>query len=154
MSIELNTLCRGLVGHFSFMSTTSSHTVYSEYMLYEPVLRILYAKGFQAHCEFTVIKTKKGYNKRIDFRVKNDKKQFGIEIKWAKAAKINVDNDIQKLKAYSNTYNSPGYLIVFGQYKYISNLKFSNDPRFESKGKLVNWDSGKTNYAACWYRFA
>lgn len=153
MSNLLNTICRGLVGHFSFMATTSGHTVYSEYALYEPILRILQAKGFHAHCEFTVVPSSKGDNKRIDFRVKNGQKQFGIEIKWARAKTININNDIKKLEQYSKLYDSLGYEVVFGQYKFLKNLKFSGNPKTISKGKLVHWDSGKTNYAACWYRF-
>lgn len=60
MTQILNTICRGLVGHYSYMATTSSNTVFSEYLLYEPILRILQAKGYDVHCEYPVEKTGSG----------------------------------------------------------------------------------------------
>ena len=154
MKLMLNTICRGLVGHYSYMATTSSHTVYSEYLLYEPILRILQAKGYRAHCEYAVTeKHGSGDKQRIDFRVQKEADDsFGLEVKWAKKKTIDVGLDIEKLKIYNRELGTPGYIIVFGHHTYISRLKFSKDQSFIKSGKLVHWDSGKTNYAACWYQ--
>ncbi len=152
MSQIFNILCRGLVGHYSYMATTSSNTVYSEYLLYEPMLRIFQAKGYHTHCEFTIENSGKGDNKRIDFRVKKDLIEFAIEVKWARSKTINVDNDIDKLIMYNNKYKSNGYILVFGYFSDIQNLKFSNNKKYISSGKIVHWDSGKTNYAARWFK--
>ena len=152
MSQIFNILCRGLVGHYSYMATTSSNTIYSEYLLYEPMLRIFQAKGYQAHCEFAIENSGKGDNKRIDFRVKKDSNEFAVEVKWAKSKTINVDKDIDKLKIYNQKYKFHGYILVFGYFKHIDNLKFSNGKKFISAGKTIHWNSGKTNYAARWFK--
>ena len=136
------------------MATTNSNTIYSEYLLYEPIYRILQSKGYDAHCEYAVERTnKKGDNKKIDFRVKKDSiDAFGLEVKWAKNKTINVEKDIKKLMMYNDKHDANGYLLVFGHYKFISVLKFSKGLSYKSSGKVVNWNSGKTNYAACWYK--
>lgn len=47
----MNGLCRGLVGYVSYLATCSASEVYSEYLLYEPILRIAQSKGFSVQCE-------------------------------------------------------------------------------------------------------
>jgi len=53
---------------------------------------------------------------------------------------------------YNEKYKSHGYILVFGYFSDIQNLKFSNQKKFISSGKTVHWDSGKTNYAARWFK--
>ena len=42
---------RGLVGYISYLAACEMNTALSEYSLYEPVLRILTARGYNAACE-------------------------------------------------------------------------------------------------------
>ena len=63
MPILLNTVCRGLVAQVSFFATTKSSTVYSEYILYEPILEILQSQGFNVQCEFLIANGAKGDGK-------------------------------------------------------------------------------------------
>ena len=152
MSQIFNVLCRGLVGYYSYMATTNSNTIYSEYLLYEPLLRIFQAKGYKVHCEFAIKKSGVGDNKRIDFYVKKDLKEFAIEIKWAKRKTININNDINKLKECNKLYGANGYILVFGYFNILNKLKFSHNNKYINYGKIVYWDSGRTNYAARWFR--
>src|SRR5881227_3605361 len=66
---------RGFVGFVSYLTACEMKTVYSEYVLYEPILRILMASGYSVSCEFPFPlvlqpKKKKGDHKRIDFVAK------------------------------------------------------------------------------------
>lgn len=86
MSSILNPICRGLVGHISYLAACSASEVYSEYLLYEPIMRIAQSKGYRVQCEYPVYKGQHGDSKRIDFDLlhKDRKERLGIEVKWVK----------------------------------------------------------------------
>lgn len=54
MSSVLEPICRGLVGYVSYLAACRNSTIYSEYLLYEPLLRIAQAQGYTAACEVAV----------------------------------------------------------------------------------------------------
>jgi hypothetical protein len=71
MSPVLEPICRGLVGYVSYLGACRNSTIYSEYLLYEPFLRIAHAQGYRTDCEVPVAASTsgKGDKKRIDFVV-------------------------------------------------------------------------------------
>ena len=42
---------RGLSGYISYLATCEMNQAFSEYILYEPTLRILTARGYAVRCE-------------------------------------------------------------------------------------------------------
>jgi len=59
--------------------------VYSEYLLYEPLLRIAQSNGYDVSCEVAVSSGTKGDKKRIDFDLAKGKERLGVEVKWVKS---------------------------------------------------------------------
>ena len=159
----LNPICRGMVGYVSYLASCSCSQVYSEYLLYEPILRIAQSKGYSVNCEYPINingtkNGKVGDHKRIDFDLFRKKgrcqERIGIEVKWAKSKSIDLDNDINKLETYAKkNKKSSGYVVVFGKTANIDNLKITNNQKPLSKGTSVTWKAGKTSYSAKWYRF-
>lgn len=165
----LNPICRGIVGYISYLAACSGHTVYSEYILYEPIMRIAQSKSFKVQCEYPLPKpkndnkennSKRGDNKRIDFYLskkdeeKNENIGLGIEVKWIdkKLKPKNLKNDIEKLKSFSEQKHAHGYLVLFGLDKHFEENKLKEISKLsKSSGKKINFD-GKTNYAACWFK--
>ena len=66
---------RGLAGYVSYLAACEMNQAFSEYVLYEPILRILTARGYNVECEVPcagLLKNDgKGDFKRIDFVAKN-----------------------------------------------------------------------------------
>lgn len=151
MSSILNPICRGIVGYVSYMATCSVSEVYSEYLLYEPIMRIAQSKGFSVQCEFPVSQGARGDAKRIDFDLlhKERGERVGIEVKWVKKKTRNFDADVEKLQTHFLQKKAAGYLLIFGPKRFVSE---SRPAKFLSQGKLVEWAAGKTHYAACWFR--
>jgi hypothetical protein len=101
---------RGLAGYVSYLAACQMNSALSEYVLYEPILRILLARGFTAHCEVKcpgIDHAPVGDRKRIDFVAKRKDVRFALEVKWAQQARINVERDHAKLAAYRSHYPSP-----------------------------------------------
>lgn len=147
----LNPICRGIVGYISYLAACSGRPVYSEYLLYEPIMRIAQSKGYKVRCEYPVVKSTGGDYKRIDFDFKHPEKQrIGLELKWVKRLSLNLDKDIQKLHDHHNQTGAVECLLLFGKGEMIKKVKKPKGTK--SVGKLVTWDSGKTCYAARWYR--
>jgi hypothetical protein len=127
-------------------------TVYSEYLLYEPIARIAKSQGYDVRCEVPVINMPKerGDYKRIDFQFTKDNSTIVLEVKWSDKTTCPVTKDIEKLKAFASQNR---FLIVFGRGKTIAGLKAKSNGRMLSpSGKMVGWNSGKTNYAARWFK--
>ena len=43
---------RALAGHVSYLAACETNKTFTEYILYEPVLRILMTRGYSVQCEF------------------------------------------------------------------------------------------------------
>src|SRR6267378_2397236 len=92
---------RGLAGYISYLAACEMNQAFSEYVLYEPILRILTARGYEVECEVACPGLSKndgkGDLKRIDFVAKGHGIKFAVEVKWAKKKKLDVKNDLEKL---------------------------------------------------------
>lgn len=162
----LNVLCRGLVGYVSYLAACRGYPVYSEYALYEPVLRIGHAQGYRVDCEVPIIeksaagerKRTAGDHPRIDFdfyRPGADGNRFGLEVKWTNVRSPKVTKDVDKLKRHAaQRADATGYLLVFGPYGVVNELKADGLESSFRRSKLIGWSAGKTKYGARWFRVA
>lgn len=145
---------RGLAGYVSYLAACEMNEAFSEYVLYEPMLRILTARGFKVQCEFPCPGFKKdepGDHKKIDFVAERNGENFAIETKWAKKKSIDVSGDIEKLKKYSkNVESSEAYLCVFGRKSHIFELKLKTTD-IKERGKAVYAEFGVTKYGCRFY---
>ena len=148
----LNPICRGLIGHVSYLATCGSNEVYSEYLLYEPIARIAQSKGYKVRCEVPVgIKANRGDFQRIDFEFTKLNRSIALEVKWWNTKNSgDVTNDVTKLRA-SNSKDR--FLLIFGTNKIVARRRAKlNGEALSWGGKIVHWDAGKTHYAARWIR--
>ena len=115
---------RGLSGYVSYLAACEMNQAFSEYVLYEPILRILTARGYTVSCEFvcpglTRGEGVRGDQKRIDFDVAGHNIRFAMEVKWARYKQLDVGNDYTKLCSYrkhikgSRSFLSPGKCYTF-----------------------------------------
>ena len=79
---------RGLAGYVSYLAACEMNDAFSEYVLYEPILRILMARGLRVKCEVEcpgVVQPVRGDKKRLDFEANGNGLRIALEVKWAKA---------------------------------------------------------------------
>jgi hypothetical protein len=124
----LDRIMRGLSGYVSYLAACEMNSAFSEYVLYEPILRVLMACGYEAKCEVECPGFKKagsGDSKRIDFVAKNGAAQtLAMEVKWAKKSSVDAQADLEKLTKYkSHNQGALCVLCVFGRYSHISKIK-------------------------------
>ena len=152
----LHCLKRGLSGYVTYLAACQMNEAYSEYVLYEPILRILTALGCEARCEVPCKGLKlvgRGDRKRIDFVATRNNLSFALEVKWVrKGGRQDVTRDYEKLKWFrDNNPNADAYLCVFGRQSHIGALTL-NPPNFLEVGQPVIADVGKTRYGCRIYR--
>jgi len=141
---------RGLAGYVSYLAACEMNEAFSEYVLYEPILRILTAQGYKVESEVKCPNIEQpldgGDYKKIDFEIQGHNLQFAMEVKWAKRRKLDIKGDYEKLAAYRlNSRYRRSFLCVFGVWSAIENLDLSND-NFKSHGELICVDFGRTKY--------
>lgn len=153
MSSILEPICRGLVSYVSYLASCGSSTVYSEYLLYEPLLRIAQSNGYDVSCKVAVSSGTKGDKKRIDFDLAKGKERLGVEVKWVKSKTPNVENDVKKLIVHNQVCFAHGYVPFFGQSQHLAELKPKTMRNPIAKGKLVSWNAGRTKYSARWFKY-
>ena len=140
---------RGLSGYISYLAACEMNEAFSEYVLYEPALRILTARSFHVKCEYPCPgfnKNGPGDYKKIDFVAEGNTENFAIEMKWAKKAKINVSGDVEKLQKFNeHNHTSRAFLCVFGRKSHIENLNLSNSS-LKEQGNAVYAEFGVTKY--------
>jgi len=145
----LNTLKRGLSGYVSYLVTCQMSSACSEYILYEPILRIITALGCSASCEYPCHELRKvnsGDHKRIDIVAKRNSSRFAIEVKWVKRRSIDVESDYAKLHWFVNQEeDAEGFLLLFGTKQILLNIKLTSS-QFREVGKGVYADFGATKY--------
>jgi hypothetical protein len=93
---------RGLAGYISYLAACEMNEAFSEYVLYEPILRILTARGYAVHSEVLcpgIQQPKTGDKKRLDFVACGHGLTCAIEVKWARNKKIMIEGDLEKLSA-------------------------------------------------------
>ena len=79
------------------------NNAFSEYVLYEPVLRILTAQGYEVECKYEcpgIDQPTTGDKKRLDFFAEKDGGTFALKVKWARTPKPNLKGDVLKLRAF------------------------------------------------------
>ena len=101
----LRRIKRGLVGYVSYLASCDANPAFSEYVLYEPILRILLSQHFTVSCEVVcpgiVQPAKAGDKKRLDFVAEIPGLKLALEVKWAKQRRIDVKKDLAKLRSLS-----------------------------------------------------
>ena len=138
---------RGLSGYISYLAASEMNEAFSEYLLYEPILRILMSRKFEVSCEHEcpgIEQPKTGDKKRLDFYVNGDGFEFAIEVKWAKTEHPNIGSDVEKLKAFQK--EKPGsypLLCIFGRKSILEKV---NLDEFHERGDAVYAVMGKTRY--------
>ena len=145
----LSRVKRGLSAYVSYLAACEMNEAFSEYVLYEPILRILTARGYTVRCEVEcpgIAQPAVGDKKRLDFYAQKANSRFAIEVKWAKSSKPNVSSDIQKLRAIlASEPNTRPLLCVFGRKSHIEALKFNLGDNRE-RGKMMYADLGITRF--------
>lgn len=110
---------RGLAGHVSYLAACEANSTFSEYLLYEPILRILMARGYSGVCEFPcpgMPKAARGDHKKVDFEATKSGLRFALEVKWVKAkTPLTIKGDYDKLVAFrAEDPKALCFLCVFG----------------------------------------
>ena len=148
---------RGLAGYVSYLAACDMNDAFSEYVLYEPILRILTARAFTAHCEVVcpgVLQQMLGDRPRLDFEAIKGDTRFALEVKWARATAVNVARDYNKLLGYRQCYPlSEAFLCVFGRKTYLEKLRLRNG-RFHERGKAIYADLRRTKYGCRVYEIS
>ena len=123
---------RALVGHISYLAACEANVAFTEYLLYEPILRVLLIRSYDVQCEVScgdfLPQGAKGDHKRIDFVAKKHGYHFALEVKWPRKRinTLDVKLDHEKLAAFKkkNT-SSQSFLCLFGRYSHINNINLS-----------------------------
>lgn len=122
---------------------------FSEYVLYEPILRILTARAYSVQCEYEcpgLEKNAAGDKKRIDFVATKSNVKFALEVKWVRRRRLSLAGDIAKLCAFRNHFAaSSAFLCVFGRGSHAENLPYL-DGRFVERGEAVFAEFRSTRY--------
>lgn len=150
LSNVLYRLKRGLSGYISYLAACEMNQAFSEYVLYEPMLRILTAQGYTVTCEFPCPGLERlnnrGDSKKIDFDVDGHNSRFAIEVKWARRNRIDVDGDYEKLLSYKTCIeNSRSFLCIFGRKSHIQDIILKRQNLILDKGIFTEF--GKVVYA-------
>jgi Holliday junction resolvase len=140
---------RGLSGYVSYLAACEMNGSFSEYVLYEPILRILTARGYSVQCEAScpgIQQSPTGDHKRLDLIATAVGSKFAMEVKWAKQRTLKVQNDYHKLTAFlEECADGRAFLCVFGRKSHIENLAL-NPNSFQEQGKAVIAGFGKTKF--------
>jgi len=148
---------RGLAGYIRYLAACEMNAAFSEYVLYEPILRILTARGYAVQSEFPcpgIEQPKTGDKKKLDFVACRQGQTCAIEVKWAKEKKIIIDGDLEKLSACLSA--EPGwraFLCVFGRKSVIAGLLLPPN-RLQERGNPVIAEFGKTRFGCRVYEIA
>jgi hypothetical protein len=141
---------RGLTGYVSYLAACEMNGSFSEYVLYEPILRILTARRYLVECEVAcpgLSRRNGGDRKRLDFVARRGNLRFALEVKWARARSLDVSNDQLKMAAFMKR-GSPkdrAFLCVFGRESHIGRLALKPQ-LFEERGDAVVARLGRTRY--------
>lgn len=145
----LSRIKRGLAAYISYLAACEMNSAFSEYVLYEPILRILTARNYSVLCEYEcpgIEQPKTGDKKRLDFYAHKASSEFALEVKWAKSRNPNIKTDVEKLRAFLQVRpSSRAMLCIFGKKSDISALNIVMGMNRE-RGKAMYADFGKTRY--------
>ena len=146
---------RGLCAYVTYQMACQMEQSFSEYSLYEPILRILVAGGYSVECEVALGKKvpRRGDHKRLDFVAKplpqkgdlfcEERGSFALEVKWVKELRPKIKPDLKKLTDYRTQQGGEAFLCVFGQKHFIEGLELG-DANLGEVGRLVCTNFGKS----------
>lgn len=138
---------RGLAGYISYLAACEMNESFSEYVLYEPILRIMTARHYEVKCEYVcpgVNQPLRGDKKKLDFVATLNNFTFALEVKWARRRRPDISADLEKLIGCRNTEDWRAFFCVFGKESIISDIIL--DPQLKEVGKIVIADFKKTKY--------
>ena len=148
---------RGLAGYVSFLAACEMNEAFSEYVLYEPILRILTARGYAVQSEVLcpgIQQPKRGDKKKLDFVASREKLTCAIEVKWARHRRMMIDGDLEKLSACLRAEPSwSAFLCVFGRKSVITGLILPPNGLRE-QGTPVIAEFGNTRFGCRVYEMA
>jgi hypothetical protein len=142
---------RGLAGYVSYLAACEMNQAFSEYVLYEPILRILTARNYKVECEYEcpdVQHALVGDKRRIDFvaQHRQSSTRFAMEVKWARSYRPSILRDVEKLAAFKSHFpTSSSLLCIFGRRSDIEKVQLQPG-RFEERGEGVYADFRNTKY--------
>lgn len=146
---------RGLCGYVSYLAACEMNQAFSEYVLYEPILRILTARGYNVSCEYIcpgVEQPRIGDKKRLDFYAEKPASSFAMEVKWLTSTRLSVGKDTVKLQAFSQAVpHALAFLLVFGRRSHVKHIEFGA-ATYKEWGKPVYADLRKTKYGCRVFR--
>jgi hypothetical protein len=117
---------RALAGYVSYLAACDMNAAFSEYVLYEPMLRVLTAQRFDVETEVALPRParSRGDAKRLDFKACRDGLALVIEVKWVRRNGIRVDADVEKLRSYlGDNHQAVALLCIFGTKSNLSRLR-------------------------------
>ncbi|MCA0199151.1 MAG: hypothetical protein LCH59_13710 [Proteobacteria bacterium] len=146
---------RGLCGYVSYLAACEMNQAFSEYVLYEPILRIITSRGYNVSCEHVcpgIDQPRIGDKKRLDFYAEKPDSTFAMEVKWLTSTQINVAKDTEKLQSFRRAIpDSLAFLLVFGRQTHIKRVDFDADI-YKEWGTPVYADLRKTKYGCRVFR--
>lgn len=145
---------RGLAGYVSYLAACEMNAAFSEYVLYEPTLRILTAQGFVVRSEAECPgypRTGREDVKRLDFVAEGHGSHFAMEVKWARDRRPKVHGDLDKLHKYcKENANARGFLCVFGRKSSLIELSLPQELR--ERGNGIYAEFGVTKFGCRIYQ--
>lgn len=154
----IHRLQRGLCGYVSYLAACEMNEAFSEYVLYEPILRILTASGFEVKCEYEcpgAVQPAKGDKKRLDFYAFS---QLGVrlalEVKWVSSSRLDVNGDIQKLTWLASAEEATYPLLcVFGKKSLLEKINLTKQG-LKEWGRPLYADLRRTKYGCRFFVLA
>jgi hypothetical protein len=144
---------RGLSGYISYLAACEMNQSFSEYVLYEPILRILTARKYEVECEVPcpgIVQPRTGDRKKLDFVARLEEITLALEVKWVRKRKPDLSSDLEKLIACQKELNWTSFLCVFGKESIIKNLQLPEN--LKEVGDCVIANFGRTRYGCRVYK--
>ena len=126
-----------LVGYLTVQARCGLSPAYSEYLLYDPIVRVCRYRGWVVECEVPLRNRAKhrGDYQRIDFRLRrgrSTRRALYLEVKYRRRLhkKIDVTKDQQKLQTFlrESARGSRAFVLVAGREKRESGGKTAGLP--------------------------
>jgi hypothetical protein len=148
---------RGLAGYVSYLAACDMNESFSEYVLYEPILRVLTSRGYKVKCEVPCLgieQPDRGDRKRLDFVAEKGDIAFAMEVKWARSKNPQIAKDVAKLTAFRQTNPAwRAFLCIFGTKSCIKRLNLDEERLSERGGDIIA-EFGRTRYGCRIYELA
>jgi DNA-binding sugar fermentation-stimulating protein len=150
-----------LTAYLTLQARCGLAPAYSEYLLYDPIVRVCRYRGWNIECEVKAPrKSPKGDFPRIDFRFHKSKKpgpSVLVEVKYQPKAtgKVKISKDVEKLRSLlkQERAGSQAFVVVAGRKKRITkdsvaefNLSHELEPYYKTTYLAAHTTFGVTAY--------